>query len=175
MFDWMVNPYQQGALQDCKPRYSIGTMPFSHTGTYRTTFKLKACNVAKQCPHQSGGSRFTSPVSPPHLVRSPLLLGLHLGQEATAHHLQARVPPASLRAPPAVRGLPGLVDGVGRPQLLRAVGAAAVVDGLRAAGGVPAGATRKGESELCPTSPPTVTIMYSHYIVTAGGVGGQLS
>lgn len=72
---------------------------------------------------------------------SPLLLGLHLCEEAAAHHLHPLVPPASLRAAPAVRTLPGLVHGVWRPQLIRAVGAAAVVCWLGAAGGVSAGRT----------------------------------
>ena len=86
----------------------------------------------------------TSPPPPPpqppspHLVGSPLLLGLHLGQQATAHHLHPGVAPPPQRAGPAVGPpLPGLVHGVGGAQLLRAVRAAAVVRVLGAGVGVP--------------------------------------
>lgn len=83
-------------------------------------------------------SVFTVWITPPYLVRSPLLLGFHFCQEAAAHHLQPRVPPSSLRTAPAVWPLPGLIYGVWRPQLLWTVRAAAVVRVLRAAGGISA-------------------------------------
>lgn len=73
-----------------------------------------------------------------HLVCSPLLLGFHFSQEAAAHHLHPRIPPATLRTAPAIWALPGLVYGVWRPRLLWAVGAAAVVCGLWAAGSISA-------------------------------------
>lgn len=73
-----------------------------------------------------------------HLVCSPLLLGFHFSQEAAAHHLHPRVPPATLRTAPAIWALPGLVYGVRRPRLLWAVWAAAVVCGLWAAGSISA-------------------------------------
>lgn len=80
----------------------------------------------------------TVEISPTHLVCSPLLLGFHFSQEAAAHHLHPRVPPATLRTAPAIWTLPGLVYRVWRPRLLRAVGAAATVCVLWAARSVSA-------------------------------------
>lgn len=74
-----------------------------------------------------------------YLMCSPLLLGLHFRQEPTAHHLHARVPPASLGTPSSVRALPRLVYWVGGPQLLWTFRAAAVVCGLWTGGWISAG------------------------------------
>ena len=91
------------------------------------------------CPcAESGGPPLPNTSPRPHLVGSPLLLGLHLRQQAAAHHLHPGVAPAPQGAGPAVRPpLPGLVHGVGGAQLLGAVRAAAVVRVLGAGGGVP--------------------------------------
>lgn len=152
-----IHTHQIKSIQCCKSLWNLDVVK-DYSKNYFPTNQVAAGCVSR---FSSGWRSGTLP-PPPHLVRSPLLLGLHLGQEATAHHLQARVPPASLRAPPAVRTLPGFVDGVGRPQLLGAVGAAAVVGGLRAAGGVPAKTKRK-ENQSCVQHRPLLPL-YSHYM-----------